>query len=393
MSAAETLFWTASALVGWHHAGYPLALRLLARRMPRRAPPAALPAERLPSVTMIVPAYNEAGVIVEKLRNLAALDYPEGRLTVVLACDGCRDATPALARASGLFDRYGGRFVLADFPVNRGKVAVLNETIGAATGEIVALTDASAMLDPDALRRAVAHFADPRVGVVCPTYRVDRSENPGERAYWAHQVGVKADEAAVAAPMGAHGAFYLFRRAPWTPLPPDTVNDDFVLPLAIVKAGYDAVYDPSIAALEREGTAAAGQEIRRRVRIGAGNMQQAVRLAGLADPRRPGLAFVFLSGKGLRPFVPFLIVAALLSAGVAAAQGSALFAAVFLAGIAGVGAGILAARLPPGRAPRALALLGYFVQGHAASAAGALLFAAGRHRTVWRNSTAAKPTA
>jgi cellulose synthase/poly-beta-1,6-N-acetylglucosamine synthase-like glycosyltransferase len=393
MSAPEILFWTASALVGWHHAGYPLALRLIARRTKARPRPAPLPDDRLPTVTLIVPAYNEAAVIGEKLRNLAALDYPAGRLTVVLACDGCRDATPAIARASGLFDDPAGRFVLADFPVNRGKVAVLNETIAAATGEIVALTDASAMLEPDALRRAVAHFADPAVGVVCPTYRVDRSENAGERAYWAHQVQVKADEAAVAAPMGAHGAFYLFRRAAWTPLPADTVNDDFVLPLAIVRDGFEAVYDRTIASSEREGTAAAPQEIRRRMRIGAGNLQQAVRLAGLADPRRPGLAFVFLSGKGLRPFVPFLILAAILSAGAAAVEGSAVFAAVFVLGIAGLAAGALAARLPPGRAPRVLALLGYFVLGHAASAAGALMFAAGRHRKVWRDSTAAKPTA
>ncbi len=54
----------------------------------------------LPSITVLMPAYNEAQWVAEKLRNLAALDYPQDKLEVVLACDGCTDNTADIARAT-----------------------------------------------------------------------------------------------------------------------------------------------------------------------------------------------------------------------------------------------------------------------------------------------------
>ena len=52
----------------------------------------------LPTMTVIVPAYNEEQWIAEKIRNLASLDYPRDKLTIIVACDGCTDNTAEIAQ-------------------------------------------------------------------------------------------------------------------------------------------------------------------------------------------------------------------------------------------------------------------------------------------------------
>ena len=392
ITLAKLLLGLIAALIAYHHLGYPLLLRWLAKRRRRdgvQAPLAPLTrADVLPSVTLIVPAHNEATVMVAKLANLAAIDYPRDRLLVILALDGCTDDTRAVVQASlpRLEDKLN--ISMIEYVKNIGKVAVLNDRIKAVQSDIVALSDTSAAIDADALLRAAAHFVDPSIGVVCGTYRLKEAGSEGERAYWAYQTAIKADEAAVAAPMGAHGAFYLFRRELWAPLPADTINDDFILPMTIVAKGYRAVYDPAIAAVELERTRTQ-QEFRRRVRIGAGNMQQVLRLPALTDPRRGALALVYLSGKGLRPFIPLLaIVGALLTLALAIVVPGPFYKIIFAvaAALGGAVSYVLANR--DFEAPRALHWLAYLVEGHAASALGAVRYLAGLRLADWRPASA-----
>src|SRR5215472_7554011 len=92
------LFWACLAAVAYHHVGFPPLLRLLARRArtgaAKRAP---APATSPPTVSVLIPAYQEAAHIRMKLENLAALDYPRDRLNVIVACDGCTDGTDDIA--------------------------------------------------------------------------------------------------------------------------------------------------------------------------------------------------------------------------------------------------------------------------------------------------------
>src|SRR5690242_10689191 len=90
------------ALLAYHHIGYPLILALAARLGRPALIPPPLPEERLPPVTVVVPAYNEVAVIMAKLENLAALDYPAARLTVIVASDGSTDGTVQAARMAAV---------------------------------------------------------------------------------------------------------------------------------------------------------------------------------------------------------------------------------------------------------------------------------------------------
>jgi len=389
----ESIVAAAGVAAVYHHAAYPLALRKLARSARAGQPsmqPTSFAQADLPRVAMIIPAHNEAQVIVRRIENCAALDYPRDKLEIVIVCDGCTDATVQLALAAIRNLPMNLKIRVEELTVNVGKIAVLNQTIPSVDCDVVALTDASAMLEPDALRRSVQHFATPGVGVVCPSYRLGEASSEGERAYWAYQTSIKADEAALGAPIGAHGAFYLFRRAEWSQLPADTINDDVIIPMRIVARGFNAVYDTTIAATETE-IVRPGQEWQRRSRIGAGNLQQAVWLMGLANPMRPGLAFVFLSGKALRAVMPFVAVAAQIAIVLAACLGSEVMTALLVAQalILLAAAPSVVQRIPA--LARPAMWLNYLIEGYAASFVGASRYLLGLDRTPWRRADDVQP--
>ncbi len=357
----------ATALAGWHHVGWPLLLRAASRRAPPAAP-APLADAALPEIAVVMPAYNEARHIAAKLRNLAALDYPADRLLVVLAADGCTDATLEIARATLAEPGCAHlRAELRDLQPNRGKVATLNATIASIVQPLVALTDVSAMLPPDALRRAAAHFVQPRLGAVGGTYRLAARGAAGESTYWAYQRAVKRGEAALGAPLGMHGAFWAFRRAAWQPLPADTINDDFVLPMGMLLRGWKLAYDATIEVAEAEASDRA-VESRRRKRIAAGNAQQLWRLAALLHPRHGGVALAFASGKALRVVMPALLLLAWGGA-LALAPESIWFALLAIGEALGICAALAGLALG-GRAPKLLAVCGYALAGHAVCGVG-----------------------
>ena len=391
-----TVTLTSIFLVIYHHVGYPWLLQRCKPQDARRHGELARrgymsrPGDRaLPSVTLVMPAHDEAALIAEKVRNLAALDYPPERLKIVIACDGCHDATAEQARAAhGEPECQHLNLEVREFEHNRGKVAVLNDVIATVSGELVALSDVSSLISVDALLRAAMAFADDHVGVVAGGYRLLAPGSAGEAAYWDYQLRIKRGEAALGAPLGTHGAFYLFRRELFTSLAPDTINDDFILPMTIVANGYRATYDSDIQALELE-QADPALDSRRRRRISAGNMQQAWRLRRLLHPRYRGIAFAFASGKALRAVMPLLLLVAL-SGSLLLAPGSPLFALLAAGQVLVYSMALWRQLYPRIRVPGFVTTIHYLVSGHVAGLIGAVRYLAGLERGSWRRATVTK---
>lgn len=392
MPVTLTITLIAGVLVVYHHVAYPLLLRWLAGRNPFEAVEPRARAWRilhdddeLPTVAIVVPAFNEAEHIVEKLNNLAVLDYPHESMQVIVACDGCTDNTAELARqaAEDLKD-LGVHIEVRDFEENRGKTNLLNHVIGWIDADIVALSDVSALVSVDALMIAAAHFEDPDVGVVSGTYRMVEAASQGEEVYWKYQTAIKQREAALGATMGVHGAFYLFRRKLFTPLPQDTINDDFILPMKIVEKGYRAAYEPRINALELE-VAEESTEVRRRRRIAAGNAQQLVRMRNLLHPKHGGIAFSFASGKALRVMMPFCLLAVLIGSALLA-PAYALFKFLLIAQLVGYGSVLLFIVFGTENTPGPMQTLIYLCRGHAASFMGVVRYSIGMDRGGWRRA-------
>lgn len=117
-----------------------------------------------PHVAIVMPAFNEEGVIAHSLRSLLALDYPIEKLELVAINDGSTDDT--LARMVEVADEEP-RVRVIDLGVNCGKRAAMAVGMRATDAEILAFVDSDSSVEPDALRRLVQGFADERVGAIC----------------------------------------------------------------------------------------------------------------------------------------------------------------------------------------------------------------------------------
>jgi len=368
-------------LVVYHHVGYPIILKLLTKKSKQkkseqiisRGYTVSAADQQLAKIAIIIPAYNEVQWIAEKIRNLAALDYPSDRLQVIIGCDGCSDETYALAVAAAKEPECTHLDInIIEFTENRGKVALLNELLSNLDCELVALTDTSALISIDSLLIAARRFDDPNIGVLNGHYRLVTPGSEGEQAYWNYQSQIKLSEAALGSTLGAHGAFYLFRYVLFEPLAADTINDDFILPMRIVEAGYRAEYEDNINALELE-SAASDQDHQRRRRIAAGNTQQLLRLKKLLLPRYKGIAFSFISGKALRVLMPFVMLISLLGSLLLASQYT-IFMLLTVIQLLAYSIAVLQIYFNPQPSNKVFKLLGYFVSGHVAGLIGTIRY-------------------
>lgn len=369
----EILFWLLAGTAVYVYAGYPVVLAGLARLFPN--PVRQAPIE--PPVSLLVAAYNEADVIGAKIDNALSLDYPADRLEVVIASDGSTDGTPEVA----LRHAEPTRVRVVAYPENRGKLAVLNDTVPTLSGEIVAFSDASSMLAPDALRILVASFADPKVGAVSGIYRVRKAEatrlGGQEDLYWKYETFLKVQEAKLGSILGCHGSLYAIRKSLYPSPEPGTINDDYVIPIRILQRGFRIGYETGAVAYE-EAHEMSG--FSRRVRIMTGNIEQLREMGAMLRPLRPLTLFFFLSHKLGRLLVPFCMVGLVVTNLMLLDRPlyrvtAALQAAFYLLSLVG---GIWRIR------PKILRLPYYFTMINAATFAGMYFVTFGRHRMVWK---------
>jgi hypothetical protein len=349
---SRAVFAGAAGLLAYAQVGYPLLLAALARaRRPREPGGAAPAAGGEPLVSLVVPAYREADVIAAKVANARALDWPQDRLEVVVACDGSPDDTPARARAAG-----------ADVVLSldrRGKVRAQDAAVAAARGDVLAFSDANALWEPAALRALVARLADDGVGYVCGQVRfTDAGGTNQEGLYWRYEMAVRALESRLASVTAGNGAIYAVR--PEAYLHVDArVSHDLSLPYALVKRGWRAVYEPAARAEEKMVPSLEGEFARKRRMMS--HAWPAVLRGDLLDPRGypPLYAFMVGSHRLLRYAAPLLHVVALV-AGLRASR-AATAAQLGLLAAAAAGARVHA---------RPLLVARYYVLTNAAVAAG-----------------------
>jgi poly-beta-1,6-N-acetyl-D-glucosamine synthase len=294
------VFWIALSLLVYLYFGYPILAWTRARLWPRAHHRGA--AE--PSVTVIVVAHDEEHRIGSRLDNLLSVDYPRDKLEILLASDGSTDGTVERARQ---YEEVGVQ--VRAFPNRRGKPAVLNDVVPSARGEIVVLADARQRFDRDAIRALVANFADPVVGAVggelMLTPTGGATIGKGACFYWRYEKFIRRSESRTGSTVGATGAIYAIRRTLFAPIPHDTILDDVLIPLGIVRQGYRVCLESAARAYDAT-PATSHDEFIRKVRTIAGTFQLFARERWLFDPLRNPLWFETMSHKALRLAAPFL---------------------------------------------------------------------------------------
>lgn len=305
LAPAEILFWFCCACIFWTYAGYPALLTMLAGLRERRFVCEAIE----PPVTVIIAAFNEQKHIGQKLENMLALDYPPGKLEIIVASDCSTDRTHEIV------DSFRDRSVrLIALPQRGGKTAAQNAAVVVARGEILVFTDATTQFAPNAIRELVKGFADPRVGCIDAPHQSVSIEGTvvgmGGSTYRGYETRIKALEARVNSLIGVTGCLYAVRREIYEPIDPDLISD-FIIASKVYAKGYVTASNESIVTRET-ALEVPSREFEMRVRIVVRTINGIVHEARMLNPFRYGFfSFQLLSHKVLRYLVPHLLLGTL----------------------------------------------------------------------------------
>ena len=286
------VFWASFSLLAWTYVGFPVVVLIRARLAPRPYSRANIS----PPVSVLIAVHNEVQMILERLENLASLEYPSGQIEIIVASDGSDDGTDEVVELRAAVDP---RVRLLSLP-RSGKNSVLNAAAAAAAGEILIFSDANTTFATDAMQALLRPFADPSVGCVAGRQKyTHHGEAPGERAYWNLDQLLKIAETAAGSAVSATGAIYAVRSHLYAPIP-DGVTDDFAISTSVILQGYRLVFAPDAIAYERVAPSLA-EEYARKVRVATGGLLAVGLRRALLNPFRfKFYAVEVLSHKVLR---------------------------------------------------------------------------------------------
>ena len=307
------IFWACLLVVFYTYIGYGIFLYFLVKLRQvikgRRLLSADL--DNLPSLTVIVAAYNEETMIEKKIQNTLSLIYPAGKCFYIFITDGSDDNTP------GIVSRYP-QIKLMHAPQRAGKLNAVHRAMQEVDTGIVVFTDANTILNKEALVNMARHYSDEKVGAVAGEKRVaipgSADATAGEGFYWKHESFLKKLDSELNSVMGAAGELFSIRTTLYQPVDPRAILDDFMISLLIAGKNYRVVYEPAAYALEN-ASANIKEELKRKIRIAAGGIQSVIWLRKLLNPLLyPILSFQYISHRVLRwTIAPFCLIIAFLA--------------------------------------------------------------------------------
>lgn len=319
----EFIFWFSIFMIFYAYFGYPLCLmgilgyRKVKSLLSSRAkgdPASTITLQPytdndLPSVSFIITAYNEEKRIEEKIKNSLALEYPTGKLEILVASDCSNDRTDEIVKG---YETEGVKLVRA--PERKGKENAQKHAVDESSGEILVFSDVATILKPDAISSIAKNFSDPSIGCVSSEDKfIDKDGNvSGEGAYVRYEMFLRKLETKVNTLVGLSGSFFAARRVVCKNWAVD-LQSDFNTLLNSIKAGLRGVSDPKSIGYY-QNIADEKKEFQRKVRTVLRGISVLMWNASLLNPKKYGMfAWQLFSHKLCRWLVPYFMILAFLS--------------------------------------------------------------------------------
>lgn len=329
---AAIVFWGSILALAWVYVLYPLVARGYGRLSPVRlsktdTPPAL--------VTVGVAVHDGAEEIAARVADIVAQSVPF-ELEIVVASDGSTDQTADVVRQLAAADQRIRLLELARAGQSASQAAIF----GAASGDVIVLTDLETRFAPGCLAALVAPFADPRVGCVTGVlhfrWNARTATARDEGLYWRYEQAVRAWESRAGWLTAGTGALLAARRPIYRPAPASASLDQ-MLPLycraadALVVVAADAIGSD-------RGTASPAELVASRTRIATQGIEANLRMSARITPwRQPGSFMAVWSHKILRWATPLAAALAVLGGvGMYVAGASAVYLLPPAAAVLGV---------------------------------------------------------
>ncbi len=278
-------------------------------RTEKTAPPT------LPTVSVLVPAYNEESGIVQKIGDLLKLEYPPQLLEIVVADDGSSDRTATLARE--LAASAPNRNLKVVSSAHGGPAAALKQATLLTSSDYVVWTDADATVGLDSVRRGLEYFSDNGVGAIFGRTRSGTSGfGPSNRRRELNARNViRGLESDLGSTYYTNGNFFMFRGKDKAIVDGTAINYDSQMAVNIALQGTRVVFAPDIEIVhpDPEGFLV---YLRRRRRILVGVLQSSRSSCGLLLRKNRKLieTVIVMRSFLLYPVLPLVAWAGLISA-------------------------------------------------------------------------------
>jgi len=292
---------------------YP-SFMLLFFRKPRKERKFYSQAEELPSIAVLIAAFNEEKVIEQKLNSILESNYPRQKIEILVGSDASTDATDKIvAKISQSYPCIK----LVRFSIRSGKIEIVNQLHSMTNAEILFLTDANVLFSKDTIYESIKFFKDDQVGIVASNIikqaKVEEGITYQEQKYLSFENKLKAAESNAAdIIMGAEGGCYAIKNNLFSRVPLKFNVDDFFITLQVIARGKKTLFNPESICFEDVHSDPSG-EYMRKVRISSGNFQNLLFFRKILISFWKPLGFMFLSHKVLRWWTPFFLITALIS--------------------------------------------------------------------------------
>lgn len=266
--------------------------------------------EDLPSIAVLISAYNEAEYIEEAIRTIIDQRYP--KYEIHIGSDGSTDDT---VKRVEILQNEIPHLHVHDLS-KRGKNAVNEYLVAHSTSEIIVHVDADVRLKPGALHSMCARFLDAEVGAVIGTSMdapMDNAHHDHEEEHSAYrnmEFKTRSMESALASTVTSLGHFYAVRRIYRKALPNEKVCDDYMPILHVLMEKKRVIADPHAFAYEvREMKP--GTEFKQAKRFAACGMATVWEAKKLLLPKSGMIALFLWSRKMLRWLMPIIYMKAM----------------------------------------------------------------------------------
>ena len=207
----------------------------------------------LPMVSILIPVYSEESVIVRRINNIFESTYPRNKLEVVVIDSGSPDKT-----RSEIYSNFQNKVTLITEDERKGKAHAINLGLEICKGDIVILTDGTALYDRETILELVNSFKDASIGAVSALYRVPNSEDShvsaSEHKFWLHKDKIRVLESSTHSTSWLSGEALALRNKIVTKVSEDTLADDSNIALQIISKGYRSVINQNAYFTERSPT-------------------------------------------------------------------------------------------------------------------------------------------
>lgn len=199
-----------------------------------------------PTVTLVIPCFNEASLIQAKIENVKFLDYPRDCFHVIFVDGGSTDSTVQVIE-TGIKDSPWMNLLVSP---RKGKIRQLNFALSHSRGEIIINSDADGILERDAVINIVREFMNDNQVGVAGAFVFPKNTIPIERQFWMMQNKSRLLETEVLSSSIVIAVCYAFRRSVIGEFPDDVIADDIFLPFFANMNGYKTVYSRDAVACE-----------------------------------------------------------------------------------------------------------------------------------------------